>query len=382
MGRLSFYVLELIDMRKVLVLTAAVLLLFLASCSRIEDIENFTSPQASLDAPASSSILNSVPIQSDDQPLSNVPAATAETDKSESDAKDSSSETLPEADPLQPIREGFSFPDEFGDRLNEMLDRYYVNLNCDPETEPCGCKPEAEPVAEEGAALGNRVVSLYYCDLESGYEIYVNSGVHYPVASTVKIPFCILVYDRIASGDIDPEMVLTYEKRHYFGGSGVIVKGDFGQQFTVLELLELAITRSDNVAYEMLKDLVSWDDFRQFLSDNGMTHEEDLRRYKQKICPESAKTYGMILKDFLLSDNSYVETLKEDLLETRNKMIVSQYPVYRKYGWTNYAFHDIAYIDAPHPYIFAVLSNMNGEKDDYALIKELSYLFEEYAMAE
>lgn len=377
-------------MKIVLALTAAVMLLMsLTSCRSIEDLDNNftqpTSPTVSLPA-----VTDEEPI-SDEKLTDNVPSftvseASVTTETTDGDVTPNSvSETNTDISdtPQTALREGFSFPEEFNVRLSEILARYSVNVNCDPESEPCGCQPETETTAVDGSIVRDRVMSLYYCDIESGYEIYINPGVHYPIASTVKIPFCVLIYEKIAAGEIDPERILTYEKRHYFGGTGVIVEGDFGQQFTVLELLKLAITRSDNVAYEMLKDLVSWEEFDAYLLENGASHEEDRRRSKQKICSESAKAYGMILRNFLVSDNPYVETFKADLLSTRNKMIVSHYPVYRKYGWTNFAFHDIAYVDAPHPYIFAVLCNMDdAENGEYALIAELSYLFEEYALSD
>ena len=60
-------------------------------------------------------------------------------------------------------------------------------------------------------------------------------------------------------------------------------------------------------------------------------------------------------------------------------MIKSHYPFYRKYGWTQFAFHDIAFVDAPHRYVLAILSNLEGEEnEDYALFKEISYLVEDY----
>lgn len=275
----------------------------------------------------------------------------------------------------------FSFPAEFYEQLNAIFDKYSINQNCDPSSDPCGCVPEYEQVDEDGnvAVARDRVMSIYVYDATSGFELEINGGVHYPVASTVKIPFCVYVYDKITDGEIDPNTVLTYEKRHYFGGTGVIVKGDFGQQYTVLELLELAITESDNVAYEMLKDLVPWDEFEAYLVEIGCSHPEDTRKTQQKICTESAGAYGKELMRFLTSDSPYVDDFKGDLEITKNKMIKSHYPFYRKYGWTQFAFHDIAFVDAPHRYVLAILSNLEGEEnEDYALFKEISYLVEDY----
>ncbi len=286
---------------------------------------------------------------------------------------------------IPPARE-LVLPEGFDQRMSELMAKYNCNQSCDPAAVPCGCQPELEATMDKDGNIitpRDRVVSIYYLDIESGLEYTLNSTVHYPVASTIKIPFVVYIYRKIDNGEIDPETVLTYEERHHFGGTGVIVKGEYGQQYTVAQLLELAITRSDNVAYEMLKDLTTWADFEEFLKQIGMTHEEDVRKSKQKICTESAGADGRLLAQYLTSGSQSVEALKEDLLETRIKMIRSHYPVYRKYGWTNFSFHDIAYVDAPHPYVLAVLTNLDGAEDDvYAMFREISYIFEELGNGE
>ena len=284
----------------------------------------------------------------------------------------------------EPAAEQFELPAEFYEKMNGILEKYSLNIGCDG-TEECSCRPEYEEYDADGNVTVPRsgTVSVYFLDINSGFEYELNPGAHYPIASTVKIPFCTMIYQKIDEGIIDPEQVLTYEERHYFGGSGVIVEGDFGQQFTVRELLQLAITRSDNIAYEMLKDILPWEEFSEYLTLNGCTHEQDVRLSKQKICCESAGAYGRILADYLTGGGQSVELFKEDLQNTRVPMIVSDYPVYRKYGWAGFSFHDIAYVDAPRPYVLAILTNFTGEgASDYKFFAEVTALLEEYCEPE
>lgn len=289
-----------------------------------------------------------------------------------------------EAESAEEPAEEFSLPEEFYAEMDRIVEEYGLNPGCD-NSEECSCNPEYETYDEEGNVIEARskTVSVYYKDLKSGFEYKLNPGAHYPIASTVKIPFCTLIWREIDEGIIDPEKVLTYEQRHYFGGTGVIIEGDFGQQFTVRELLGLAITRSDNIAYEMLKDLVSWSDFSAFLTNYGCSHEQDVRQSKQKICVESAAAYAQILAEYLTRGTAGAEQFKEDLSNTRLKMITSSYPMYRKYGWAGFSFHDIAFIDAPRPYVLAILSNLEGEsQSDYKLFREISELVEKYTQPE
>ncbi len=289
--------------------------------------------------------------------------------------------TTTEEEP-EPVVISISFPDEFFTELQEIFDRYGINQNCDGDEEDCSCDIYNETTDEDGNVTREKVVSIYYMDLETGYSFEINSGVHYPVASCVKIPFVVYLYEKLAAGEIDGDTVLTYESRHYMGGTGIIQDGEVGDQYTVMELLELSVIRSDNIAYQMLKDLISWDEFAEYCACYGCTHEIDTRLTQEKICTESAGAYARILAQFLESDNPYVDTFKSHLAITRIPMIKSSYTLYRKYGWTNYAFHDIAYVEAPHPYVLAILTNLEGEdSSDYSLYSEISYLIEEYSDA-
>lgn len=360
-----------------------------SACQRIEQMPS--SSESDLfkepDSPAEAQTFSSATEAS--LPESSEPSVPAEITDITTAEEPVPQESLPDEeqeepeDPEEPITLLFSFPEEFYTRLEEIFEAYSINRLCEPDLELCGCYPEYEVLDEKGNVVEprDRVMSIYYCDIESGFELSINPQPHYPVASTVKIPFCICVYEKLSRGELDPETVLVYEKRHYFGGTGVIVKGDYGQQFTVLQLLELAITESDNVAYEMLKDVLPWEEFEEYLASIGCTHSKDTRKRQQKICNESAGCYGRLLAEFLSGDNPYKDVFQSHLKLTKNRMIRSHYPFNRKYGWTNFAFHDIAYVEAPHPYVISILSNLDGvEKADYNLFTEVSYLIEEYAV--
>lgn len=288
------------------------------------------------------------------------------------------------AEESKPIyRETFSFPEEFYIELDGLIEKYGLNQGCDGTLE-CGCLPENETYDEEGNVITARkkTLSLYFMDLNSGFEYELNPGAHYPVASTVKVPFCTFIYRKIDAGEIDPKQVLTYEPRHYFEGTGKIVKGEFGQQFTVSELLELTITNSDNVAYEMLKDLITWQEFSDFLAENGCNHEQDIRQSKQKICTQSAGVYCKIMHDYLKSGGC-AETFGDDLQTANLRMISSNYPVYRKYGWAGFSFHDVAFVDAPRPYLLAIMSNLeNIDNSDLPVFRDISMLVEKYSQDE
>lgn len=373
-------------MKRIACLLLCVCLLCSCADITVRREENVTDAPATDGAWASEPDVTAEPVES--EPPATVSGTQTEPDATEAvtvateppaeqtQASSEATETVP------PEPAAFEFPEEFYTRLNDIFTQFSLNLNCDGDPIKCTCNPEYEALDAEGNVITprDRCMSIYFYDVETGYEMTVNSGVHYPVASVVKIPYCTMIYEKITAGEIDPELVLTYEKRHYFHGTGLVNKGNYGDTYTVMQLLKLAITESDNTAYEMLKDLVSWDDFTAYCQNAGYTHEEDLRSKKQKLCLESAGASGRLLANFLRSDSEFVDAYKYDLTHTKNKMITSTYTVYRKYGWTNFAFHDVAYIDAPHPYVLVILSNIEGEeRPDYTLFANVSMLIEEYS---
>lgn len=373
-------------MKRIACLLLCVCLLCSCADITVRREENVTDAPATDGAWASEPDVTAEPVESE-------PPATVSDTQTEPDATEAVTvATEPPAEQTQASSEAtetvppepaaFEFPEEFYTRLNDIFTQFSLNLNCDGDPIKCTCNPEYEALDAEGNVITprDRCMSIYFYDVETGSELYVNSGVHYPVASVVKIPYCTMIYEKITAGEIDPELVLTYEKRHYFHGTGLVNKGNYGDTYTVMQLLKLAITESDNTAYEMLKDLVSWDDFTAYCQNAGYTHEEDLRSKKQKLCLESAGASGRLLANFLRSESEFVDAYKYDLTHTKNKMITSTYTVYRKYGWTNFAFHDVAYIDAPHPYVLVILSNIEGEeRPDYTLFANVSMLIEEYS---
>ena len=67
------------------------------------------------------------------------------------------------------------------------------------------------------------------------------------------------------------------------------------------------------------------------------------------------------------------------MLNTTNPMIVSDYPVVRKNGWATASFHDMAIIEAPHPYLLVILSDHEeGMSKDFTIFKTISQTIQSY----
>ncbi|WP_369362526.1 serine hydrolase [Streptomyces sp. CG4] len=113
----------------------------------------------------------------------------------------------------------------------------------------------AEAIATDWAALGVRG-SFLARNLDTGEQLSFDIGELMPLASVVKVPFALVVLDRIAAGDLDPATPVPVDPaRSSVGPTGLAA---FRHPATVAvgDLLLLMLSVSDNAAADTLLDLV------------------------------------------------------------------------------------------------------------------------------
>lgn len=240
--------------------------------------------------------------------------------------------------------------------------------------------PEINGVIKKYPQFETRKISFIFEDIESGYTYQVNPQYHYNIASVVKAPFCMYVYMCALEGKIDINQTFEFTEKYRMEGTGKIKEMDEGEVFTVEELIGYAIEESDNSAYAMLKEIVPEEEYLEYTKTLDNMDEESTRLYKREICNASANSYIKTIYNFIEQHNIYSDRLKEHMLNTRNAMIQSEYPVVRKYGWYDGNFHDMAVIYAPHPYTLTILANFEVVTDDeYQLFRDISAVIDKYS---
>ncbi|PRR69741.1 serine hydrolase [Neomoorella humiferrea] len=112
---------------------------------------------------------------------------------------------------------------------------------------------------------------VYFKDLISGQSFGINADMPLPAASTVKLPTVLFINHLVAQGNLDWQQKLTYNSTtDYQGGSGILqfsVKD--GDRLTLRTLTTLAITTSDNIAYNMLRNFVGKESVAAFMRSLG-----------------------------------------------------------------------------------------------------------------
>ena len=86
---------------------------------------------------------------------------------------------------------------------------------------------------------GGTGISVFYKDLSSGYTYTYNSEQKYFIASLIKAPYCMYIYDLASQGKCDLNKSYTYAARHKAGGTGKIQDMSVGTSFTLEELIAI-----------------------------------------------------------------------------------------------------------------------------------------------
>jgi hypothetical protein len=231
-------------------------------------------------------------------------------------------------------------------------------------------------------------VSLYYADLENGYSYSFNGDQSYSSASCVKAAYALAVlkaasdekveYDRLLAeyiaqngpADVLPDYVWTYDfnriftytEEDYRAGSGIIKNEEYGVQYTDLELFELMLKHSDNIAFGELREVYSIDLLRDMVKDLGTKSMKYANVYNA-----SAKDLGIIMKEiyrFTEGSSYYGPFMKETMKDSIHTVMigygVSPKKIAHKYGWDTGAYHDMAIVYDDHPYVLVFMSDMDG----------------------
>ena len=225
-------------------------------------------------------------------------------------------------------------------------------------------------------------VSIYFENLETGFVYRHNAERVYFSASVPKAAYALYIYQQAEAGEVDLDNELTYTEADVIRGSGVIRhQYSVGATFTRRELLRLNVSESDNVATLILQRVHGLSGYRTFISEmGGNPYLVGDRVMNSELTADEAGRFAREIFAYLESDGRYSDEFKAALLDNQFPFIVSDYPVASKTGWTApWAWHDMAIVYAPSPYILVILSQREGFSDaDYEDFAEISMAFQAF----
>jgi beta-lactamase class A len=125
-------------------------------------------------------------------------------------------------------------------------------------------------------------------DLVNGNHLGVNEDVVFSTASSIKVPLLTALYMRDNAGELSVKTPFTVDKRHYVGGSGVLQFYDHPTTMAVEDIASMMINVSDNIATNILIELVGMDYVNKMLDSMGL-HTIRLQR---KMIDQMASVRG------------------------------------------------------------------------------------------
>lgn len=178
-------------------------------------------------------------------------------------------------------------------------------------------------------------IGLYANDFK-GNIIEINSEDKFETASTIKSYILAEFYRQVYEKKIDRNKVLKYEKENFVVGSGVLRDLDFGVEMTAKSFATLMIVISDNIATNIMIDLLGIDNINNTISDLGfkdtMLHNKiDFEQYS-KLGTTTPKDYGRLF-ELIYKKELWSPELSEEMLEIfknqhYNTMLTRNLPQY------------------------------------------------------
>ncbi|WP_413300545.1 serine hydrolase [Bacillus sp. 1P10SD] len=244
-----------------------------------------------------------------------------------------------------------------------------------------GKAEENQPITDLQADLAQYIkpyqgkVTLRYQNLVTNEGYSLNSNTEVPAASTIKLPLALFVMKLADEGQIDLNETLTYQSRHYYGGSGVIQNDKVGSVYTIDELVEKALIYSDNIAFIMLKERVRPNQFVSFLKSLGAeyaypggrntTSADDLTLYTEELYRYANQS---------VNGKKLVQYLEHTVYNTTIPQGIKDVPVAHKVGMIpmNLIYNDAAIVFADEPYTLAITTRGIAYERSQEVIAEIA----------
>ena len=160
-------------------------------------------------------------------------------------------------------------------------------------------------------------IGLYANDFKVNI-IEINSGEKFETASTIKSFILAELFRQVKEKKVDLNQMMKYEKENFVVGSGILRHLDYGVEMTVKNIATLMIIISDNIATNMMIDLLGIDNINNTCNDLGfkdtLLHNKiDFDKYP-KLGTTTPKDYGRLF-EMIYKKELWSEDLSQEMIE-------------------------------------------------------------------
>ncbi|SCL81971.1 serine hydrolase [Sporanaerobacter sp. PP17-6a] len=234
---------------------------------------------------------------------------------------------------------------------------------------------------------GNVAVAIK--DLKTGKEIKINENLVFPSASTIKLSIMSELFNRVNAGSLNLNDKVELTENMKTGGDGILKELELGHKFTLKEIMTLMIIISDNMATNILIDLLGMDNINKRIKDMGLKNT----RLQRKMMDSQAAKEGrenlttandlcLILELIYRGENINEECSRMMLDILKRQQVRGRLDLYlpedviiaHKTGDLDCLEHDVGIVYLPHrEYIICVLTNeTETNKDGREIIGKVS----------
>lgn len=237
-----------------------------------------------------------------------------------------------------------------------------------------------EYLAEQEGTYG-----VYVIDIQSGRGTGVNADAVFPTASTFKLPLAMYILDEAAHGRVNLDEELAYTDADWEDGTGILQESVWeGAPYTIRELVQVAITESDNIATNMLLRRFGAESVFDYMKRLGgtVTHYED--RVTGTTPREMAGYLRSAMSSRGVGDRALRQFLFDSLTHTRfservEAGVPSGVAVAHKIGTLPGVVNDVALVYAPQrQFIVSVFSSDVEEETGKAVIAQIARMVYEH----
>lgn len=218
----------------------------------------------------------------------------------------------------------------------------------------------------------NKNISIACWKTDGSMAVTYNTNQTYFSACTIKIPIMLYCCKLIDAGKISKDTQLTYQEKHYHGGSGKIRYQAYGTKYTVEYLINQGLSISDNVAYEMIVDYIGHEGFNAMLEELGC---KSLIVPNYSIWASKAQVNDFVKVWEAVYNYFNKNTVGSNILKTActntpfnyGSRAIKEYEYSHKSGdnfGASCAYNDAGIIWSNTPYVYAIFTKSEGEYID------------------
>lgn len=216
-------------------------------------------------------------------------------------------------------------------------------------------------------SLNPENIRFYAISIDEKISFGYNPDDVYFAACTVKAGYVMNIYKQVELGNVDLNAIMTYEEGMYHGGSGIIKDGPYGKSYTIQELLDYSLIYSDNVAYNMIRDMKNRSYVQSYDAMIGEFGCTSTRLGGRNWANTTARDMVKIMRQIYYygQESTYGQYLIETLKNTQwnyFKELMPEYDCAAKIGYVEGTCSMVGIVYGEIPYILCVSAAREDEE--------------------